>query len=98
METNVFLQLSSGDGLPSQVCQHCAQQVNTSYDFKLRCENTDAVLRQYLSKMQPNHKAGIQVCMFSVTVFDIALFSDDILVWQHYFYHQKRISGTLIQN
>jgi hypothetical protein len=62
METNVFFQLSSGDGLPSQVCQHCAQQVNTSYDFKLRCENTDATLRQYLSKMQPNHRAGTQVC------------------------------------
>ncbi|XP_021920658.1 zinc finger protein 771-like isoform X2 [Zootermopsis nevadensis] len=54
------LKLSSGDGLPSQVCQQCAQQVNTSYDFKLRCENTDAILRQYLTKMQTNHKAGTQ--------------------------------------
>jgi hypothetical protein len=65
----VFFQLSSGDGLPSQVCQQCAQQVNASYDFKLRCESSDATLRQYLSKMQPNHKEGIQVCMISMTVF-----------------------------
>lgn len=54
------LKFSSGDGLPSQVCQQCAQQVNTSYDFKQRCESTDSILRQYLIKMQPNHKAGIQ--------------------------------------
>ncbi|XP_023701959.1 zinc finger protein OZF [Cryptotermes secundus] len=54
------LKLSSGDGLPSQVCQQCAQQVNASYDFKLRCESSDATLRQYLSKMQTNHKEGIQ--------------------------------------
>ncbi|XP_069691306.1 zinc finger protein OZF-like isoform X2 [Periplaneta americana] len=54
------LELSSDDGLPAQVCQQCAQQVTTSYDFKLRCENTDAMLRQYLRKMQSNHKTNIQ--------------------------------------
>ncbi|KAJ4443216.1 hypothetical protein ANN_04884 [Periplaneta americana] len=59
----INFQLSSDDGLPAQVCQQCAQQVTTSYDFKLRCENTDAMLRQYLRKMQSNHKTNIQVAL-----------------------------------
>jgi uncharacterized Zn-finger protein len=42
------LQLCAGDGLPDQICQQCACQVDTSYKFKLQCESSDATLRQSL--------------------------------------------------
>ena len=37
--------IKSSASLPSQVCQQCPQQVNTSYDFKLWCESTDSILK-----------------------------------------------------
>ncbi|GFG37890.1 hypothetical protein Cfor_07380, partial [Coptotermes formosanus] len=40
------LQLCAGDGLPDQICQQCACQVDTTYKFKLQCESSDATLRQ----------------------------------------------------
>lgn len=44
----------SGDGLPAQVCKKCVRQINSSYDFKLRCESSDVTLRKYMSKMSPS--------------------------------------------
>ncbi|XP_021925372.1 zinc finger protein 2-like isoform X2 [Zootermopsis nevadensis] len=38
-----------GDGLPAQVCQQCAEMVNTCYNFKLQCEKSDMTLRHYVS-------------------------------------------------
>ncbi|PSN42944.1 hypothetical protein C0J52_09718, partial [Blattella germanica] len=40
--------------LPTQVCNPCVQQVNQSYNFKQRCENTDIVLRKLFVQMQEN--------------------------------------------
>ncbi|PNF15585.1 hypothetical protein B7P43_G16485 [Cryptotermes secundus] len=41
-----LIKLCINDGLPSQVCSQCVQQVNTSYNFKLQCETADATLKQ----------------------------------------------------
>ncbi|KAJ9576887.1 hypothetical protein L9F63_006505 [Diploptera punctata] len=46
------LLLRADDGLPRQVCSQCLQQVNSSYDFKQHCENTDTILRKLLLQMQ----------------------------------------------
>ncbi|PSN32036.1 hypothetical protein C0J52_22324 [Blattella germanica] len=40
--------LYSDDGLPSQICSLCVNQVNTSYNFKLQCETSDITLRRLL--------------------------------------------------
>ncbi|PSN38772.1 hypothetical protein C0J52_08880 [Blattella germanica] len=40
------IKLCAGDGLPTQVCFHCVQQVSTCYSFKLQCETADTTLRQ----------------------------------------------------
>ena len=42
------LQIVSDDGLPGQVCQECASQVDTCYKFKLQCESADTTLRALL--------------------------------------------------
>lgn len=47
-----FFQVCAGDGLPAQVCQHCMRQIDTSYNFKLQCENSDLALRQYVNNKQ----------------------------------------------
>jgi hypothetical protein len=47
-----FVQLSVGDGLPTQICQLCVSLVNTYHAFKLRCETSDMTLRQYLNNVQ----------------------------------------------
>ena len=44
----ILPQLSVDDGLPAQVCLQCVNQVNSSYTFKLQCENSDVTLRQLL--------------------------------------------------
>ncbi|XP_033611459.1 zinc finger protein 2 isoform X2 [Cryptotermes secundus] len=47
--------LSAGDGLPDQICQQCAYQVDTTYKFKLQCESSDATLRQSLINQTIQH-------------------------------------------
>ncbi|XP_021918204.1 zinc finger protein 420-like [Zootermopsis nevadensis] len=46
------IKVCAGDGLPAQVCQHCMRQIDTSYNFKLQCENSDLALRQYVNNKQ----------------------------------------------
>lgn len=43
------IKVCAGDGLPAQVCEHCVHQIDTSYNFKLQCENSDLALRQYVN-------------------------------------------------
>ncbi|XP_063232397.1 zinc finger protein 674-like [Bacillus rossius redtenbacheri] len=50
--TFAAVKVYEGDGLPTLICQQCIHQVNRSYDFKIQCENSDAMLRQYASNMQ----------------------------------------------
>lgn len=34
-----------GDGLPTMICHHCITKLNTAWEFKMLCENSDAKLR-----------------------------------------------------
>lgn len=36
------------DGMPQQICEFCLGQVHTAYDFKVKCELSDSLLRGYL--------------------------------------------------
>jgi hypothetical protein len=53
-----------GDNLPTQICVQCAQKVDGFYDFKLQCERSDDVLRQYL-KDQNSPPQPVKVIMFN---------------------------------
>ncbi|KAJ4431258.1 hypothetical protein ANN_19855 [Periplaneta americana] len=63
-----LLKMSDGDGLPMQVCLHCVQQVNTSYKFKLQCENSDITLRQLLSLQ--TEVIFTRICLFHLHVIN----------------------------
>ncbi|XP_069701447.1 zinc finger protein 501-like isoform X1 [Periplaneta americana] len=48
------IKMCVGDGLPAQICEHCVHQLDTSYSFKLQCENSDTALRQFLKEKECN--------------------------------------------
>ncbi|GLV46532.1 uncharacterized protein CBL_20857 [Carabus blaptoides fortunei] len=50
--------IEENDGLPSQICIQCLQQVNRSFTFKKLCEKSDAALREFLQK-NPELKGGV---------------------------------------
>jgi hypothetical protein len=43
-----------GDGLPALICQQCCHEVDRSYKFKMKCETSDATLKQYIKKSPEN--------------------------------------------
>ncbi|KAJ9599466.1 hypothetical protein L9F63_010053 [Diploptera punctata] len=54
------IKMFAGDNLPSQVCQQCIQQVNSSYNFKLQCESSDIALHQYLRGLNSQNASTYQ--------------------------------------
>ena len=34
--------------MPTKICEPCTLQLNSAYDFKLKCEQSDATLREYM--------------------------------------------------
>lgn len=49
---HLLFQVFEGDGLPSQICQQCIEELENHYRFKQKCENSDARLRHYLKNMK----------------------------------------------
>ena len=41
-----------GDGLPDKICHPCRYQLEKSYTFRKKCENSDLKLRQHLKNLQ----------------------------------------------
>ncbi|XP_069702449.1 zinc finger protein Paris-like isoform X1 [Periplaneta americana] len=52
----VSVEVFEGDGLPSQVCQQCIEELDSHYRFKQKCETSDARLKQYLKNMKTMHQ------------------------------------------
>lgn len=48
----ISLQVFEGDGLPNMICRACKFQLEKSYTFKKRCENSDLKLRRHLKLIQ----------------------------------------------
>nr|CAD7439199.1 unnamed protein product [Timema bartmani] len=46
------VKISLGDGLPSQICKTCAQELDVSFHFRRKCENSDVSLRRLLGKCE----------------------------------------------
>jgi len=49
---HLLFQVFEGDGLPSQICQQCIEELENHYRFKQKCENSDARLRHYLKNVK----------------------------------------------
>jgi hypothetical protein len=47
-----MFQVVAGDGLPELICHQCALHIDSWYRFKKQCQNSDATLRQYISRQQ----------------------------------------------
>ncbi|KAJ8880785.1 hypothetical protein PR048_017256 [Dryococelus australis] len=45
-----MFQVFEGDGLPAQICDSCCLQLDSSYDFRKRCEHSDMTLRELVVK------------------------------------------------
>lgn len=43
------VKMSEGDGLPSLICHRCLYHIEKANEFKILCEHSDVVLRQYLN-------------------------------------------------
>ncbi|XP_021936507.1 zinc finger protein 583-like, partial [Zootermopsis nevadensis] len=48
----VSVEVFEGDGLPSQICRQCTEELDSYYKFKQKCENSDARLRQRLKNIK----------------------------------------------
>ncbi|XP_049804346.1 GDNF-inducible zinc finger protein 1-like isoform X1 [Schistocerca nitens] len=46
--TCASVQVSEGDGMPSEVCYNCMHQLESSYRFRQKCEEADTKLRKLL--------------------------------------------------
>ncbi|KAF5294621.1 hypothetical protein FQA39_LY02753 [Lamprigera yunnana] len=59
------VQISEGDGLPSQICSECIDQINQVYMFKLQVQNTDSTLRglYFETETVENLKETINNCL-----------------------------------
>lgn len=48
----VALEVFEGDGLPDKICHPCKFQLEKSYNFRKKCENSDMKLRQHLRELK----------------------------------------------
>ncbi|CAH0559583.1 unnamed protein product [Brassicogethes aeneus] len=48
----VALEVFEGDGLPDKICHPCKYQLEKSYNFRKKCENSDMKLRQHVLELQ----------------------------------------------
>lgn len=75
-----ILQITLGDGLPEQICTECAEQAVQLYLYKLKCEKSDAALRQQLGKSPFIDEFREQTQYFLETDFDTTDESENIVV------------------
>lgn len=67
-----MFQISENDGLPYQICGSCTNLLSTAFSFKQMCQQSDAKLRQYISKINSSSKcfvpdvSGIKVLLFII--------------------------------
>lgn len=47
-----MFQIAPDEDLPLRICQSCIDRLNTSYEFRIQCENSDLNLRNKLYKSQ----------------------------------------------
>lgn len=48
LTTLTDIKISTNDCLPGNICPACLEEIKRAYSFKLKCENSEAVLNRYL--------------------------------------------------
>ncbi|KAJ4428127.1 hypothetical protein ANN_24141, partial [Periplaneta americana] len=78
------LQIYEGDGFPALICQQCCREVDRSYKFKMKCESSDATLKQFMKKSPEDSEdeGGTEVC--NMDNFHMRECVRDIVVPYHY--------------
>lgn len=51
----VSLEVYEGDGFPSQICQQCAEELDSHFKFKQKCQASDARLKEYVKNSSSLH-------------------------------------------
>uniref|UniRef100_A0A1Q3G0Y9 C2h2-type zn-finger protein n=1 Tax=Culex tarsalis TaxID=7177 RepID=A0A1Q3G0Y9_CULTA len=86
-------QVNFNDGLPENLCEECVTDINTAYGFRKRYEQSDILLREYLSrrKVEPDAGGDVKVELFDVKP-DIAYIEQpDPLVGQEQAQQQQEL-------
>lgn len=54
-------QVNYGDGMPGQLCEECVTDIHTAYGFRKRYEQSDVLLREYLSRRKVDLGGDVKV-------------------------------------
>ncbi|XP_055638429.1 zinc finger protein 271-like isoform X2 [Toxorhynchites rutilus septentrionalis] len=67
------MQIHYNDGMPHNMCTACVSDINTAYDFRKRYEQSDMMLREYISrrKVEADGNEGTAGGMVKLELFDI---------------------------
>ncbi|XP_065088677.1 zinc finger protein 16-like isoform X1 [Ochlerotatus camptorhynchus] len=65
------LQIHYNDGMPRNLCSPCVTDINTSYSFRKRCEQSDMMLREYISRKKQDGSGADGGNAVKVELFDI---------------------------
>lgn len=67
------LQIHYNDGMPHNLCAVCVAELDAAYNFRKRYEQSDLMLREYISrrKMEVSDEADDNASVIKVEIFDI---------------------------
>lgn len=65
------LQIHYNDGMPRNMCSPCVTDINTAYSFRKRCEQSDMMLREYISRKKQDGSGADGGNAVKVELFDI---------------------------
>lgn len=65
------LQIHYNDGMPRNLCSSCVTDTNTAYNFRKRCEQSDMMLREYISRKKQNDSGTDEGNAVKVELCDI---------------------------
>ncbi|XP_058448437.1 zinc finger protein 569-like [Malaya genurostris] len=54
------IQIHFNDGMPQHVCSNCARDINTVYNFRKRYEESDRLLREYVSQQLSSSNVKVE--------------------------------------
>lgn len=57
----IFLQIHPDDALPNSICNVCLKKLDSSFKFKLQCENSDKKLKKAVQSQNINNEETIKL-------------------------------------
>ncbi|XP_055612691.1 zinc finger protein 271-like [Uranotaenia lowii] len=78
------IQISISDDMPRNICTGCVEEITTAYNFRKRYEQSDVMLREYLTRRRLESAVGVSGQPVSMELFevkpDIAFIDSDPLI------------------